>query len=326
MQSTHRPWYRPGAQSARRVVWCSCNVPQSFTWREIMLGKLWRQALNLLVPSPRNPALGRRCRPQVEVLEDRLAPATVTWNALSVNPFAADSKWSNANCWADGRVPQNGDDVVFPGYVSLLMNHFTVNDLNNLTVRSITVTDFYAIEGNALNLGAGGIRTISSASEGPGVIMNAGLNLTSAAFPTVINTDVGTSVSLFSTVSGVGGLTKVGAGVLHLTGENSFTGRTTVDGGTLILRTLEGGYGNASTLGATGAGNETFVSSGAVLELKTSVFNETLHLGGALQCPVDNFSGASTFTWTGPIVLDGSLAYLSIASGASLTVTGDINN
>ena len=81
--------------------------------------------------------------------------------------------------------------------------------------------------GAAFNFGGGtlGQRPWSSALN---------MNLTGAGGNSVVNTSGG-SISLSGVLSGTGGLTKIGTGMLTLTGPNTYSGNTTVDGGTLQL-------------------------------------------------------------------------------------------
>src|SRR5262249_33551522 len=59
-------------------------------------------------PKRRPPSAlkSRKWRPTLEVLEDRLTPAAVTW----INPAGGD--WDTASNWSSGAVPGAGDDVV----------------------------------------------------------------------------------------------------------------------------------------------------------------------------------------------------------------------
>src|SRR3954447_2507701 len=155
-------------------------------------------------PMPRRAGAGARrppaFRPRLEPLEDRLAPATATWNALLINPFAFDGKWSNPNCWVDGHVPQNGDDVVFRSDPFHLVNRTTYIDLINLQVRSITCSDDFDALGN-IKLGGGGIHVTN------GTFVMPRVQLISSA-PTPFVTDAGAVIFNGNDVSGVGGLTK----------------------------------------------------------------------------------------------------------------------
>ncbi len=65
----------------------------------------------------------------------------------------------------------------------------------------------------------------------------------------------GFTVTLSGALSGVGGLTKTGSGVLRLTGANSYSGGTVIAGGTLVV-------GSDGNLGDTGGGLS--ISGGAV--------------------------------------------------------------
>jgi autotransporter-associated beta strand protein len=121
-------------------------------------------------------------------------------------------------------------------------------------------------------------------------------------------------------ISGSGGVTKANSGTQVLSGSSSYTGVTTVSGGSLEVR-------HASALGASGAGQGTTVSSGAVLTYSNATSMSvaeglTLNgtgvsgIGGALK----NVSGSNT--QTGAITL-GSSARIA-ATGGSLALEGNI--
>ena len=102
-------------------------------------------------------------------------------------------------------------------------------------------------------------------------------------------------------VSGSGALTKLGAGVLSLTGSNSYSGVTTVSAGTLSI----------------GAGSTTGSIAGDIVDNATLVFNrsDALTYAGAISG-----SGAVTKLGDGVLSLTGSNSY----SGATTVSAGEL--
>ncbi len=113
--------------------------------------------------------------------------------------------------------------------------------------------------------------------------------------------------------SNTGGLTKSGAGVLALNAANTYTGPTTISGGTLRL-------GGANSLPA---GNNVFVENGALDLAGNNVSVGDLVFGGGsgISRAVTNTAGGSAaMTLAGNIDYDGSLdAYANIAVPVVLT-------
>jgi autotransporter-associated beta strand protein len=95
---------------------------------------------------------------------------------------------------------------------------------------------------------------------GSGVIVLSGGTIDLAAAATINVNNAGDTIS--STLAGAGtSLTKTGAGILTLSGNNSYAGETIISAGTLKL-------GNIAALGAgTGAADGTTISAGATLDL-----------------------------------------------------------
>src|SRR5436853_5900294 len=106
-------------------------------WLRSMFGKVQ--------PGQRRP-IGRRH--VVELLEDRLAPATFQWSGLGNT-----DQWSNAANWVGNSAPSGtgNDDLVFPAGAAKLAN------TNNITAgifRTITISGGgYTLKGNELTLG-----------------------------------------------------------------------------------------------------------------------------------------------------------------------------
>src|SRR5688500_2923721 len=100
--------------------------------------RLWCGWNNSSSRKPRHKtAQDSRCRPRLERLEDRLAPAIHEWTGLGANNL-----WSNPQNWTNGSPSSDlsGDvDLVFHTNLTNAANLITQNDLVNLVVDSITL-------------------------------------------------------------------------------------------------------------------------------------------------------------------------------------------
>ena len=125
------------------------------------------------------------------------------------------------------------------------------------------------------------------------------------------------TTSVTGAISGTGGLTKDGAGDLHLgNSANSFTGATTINAGSIIAD-ASNAFNNAALL---------TVASGAALKLNS--LSETI---GALagSGTVDFGSGGTLNLTSGSSTFSGTLAgagTLYIGAGATLTLGANFNN
>jgi len=149
---------------------------------------------------------------------------------------------------------------------------------------------------------------------------------TAGSTPT-LSGPAGSTISITSTVAGSQGFLKTGTGTLNLTGANTFSGTALLQAGTTAITNVAG-------LGATGAGNETVVSSGAQLQIATGgtplTIAESFSIAGrGNPTNVANGGGgairiqASDVTLTGTITLTGT-AEIFPNSASTLTVAGPI--
>lgn len=141
-----------------------------------------------------------------------------------------------------------------------------------------------------------------------------------------ILTDLGTTFALGGVMSGTGGLTKSGAGMLTLSGNNSYAGATNVNAGTLRIN------GNQSA--ATGL---VTVASGATLAGSGTIGGSVNVLGGGILAPGNspgtlNIDG--NLTLAGGSILNFEFGEAGVAGGAlndlvnvggNLTLDGTIN-
>ena len=163
--------------------------------------------------------------------------------ALALSAGADEQTWLDANVdnlWSSGAanwdtgVWVDANDAVFGGIGELVEIDGAVSVANlTFNVNGYTIADANA-NGTLTLVGAPSLITVTSA---------------------------GHTAIVSEAIGGSAGFTKQGAGVLQITGANTFAGQLLVSAGTLRLSAA-----NAAALGATDAGNETIVTNGATLD------------------------------------------------------------
>ena len=294
------------------------------------LRKMWQS----LFSKSRLP--GRR-RPVLEVLEDRLAPATFTWTGNDI--INNNSNWSDGNNWVGGVAPTGQvdagttstyDDLVFP---SGAKNTTTNNDLSGATFNSISISaSGYTLGGNALTLGNpndfnGGYITAGSSgiiTDTISLSIQLGAAAGSLQFFTV---NSNATLTITGDLTGTTGaqLTKSGTGTLVLSGDNSgFTGPIYINNsGGIVEAESNTALGSASSTSA-------IVTVGSYSQLQLSstsginIGNQLILNGSGIKDDGALLNVAGNNIWSGAVELD-SATYLGSNQG-TVTISGPISD
>ena len=242
------------------------------------------------------------------------------WNGAGANGL-----WSNATNWVGGVAPNPGDDLIFPPGAARLIN---TNNFPTATIFNAIILSGgdYFLYGSNIVLHAGIIATNITAPDTLYLpfTLNADQTITAdnGSMNLNLSGDINTSgkqltftgsgtVQLQSYISGSGGLTKTGVGLVSLYTSNTFSGSVLIQQGSLSVY-------QANALGST-AGS-TSLSNGATLNLINVMTNpEPLVVAGKLNM----LNGNKTLT--GNITLFGTDSLFQVAAGVSITVNGVID-
>ncbi|RYZ08280.1 MAG: hypothetical protein EOO24_10570, partial [Comamonadaceae bacterium] len=170
--------------------------------------------------------------------------------------------------------------------------------------------------------GAGAIGTLSGAGDvvlGGSALSIGGLNTTTTISGVI--SDTATAIPYAAAVTATGGrITKVGTGRLTLTGANTYTGLTTINGGTLAINGSVAGSvlaNNGGTLGGSGSiGGDVTIGKGATLSPGNSP--GTLTVGGNLTLA----AGSTSVFELGQSGAVGGTSNDLVSVGGNLTLDG----
>ena len=265
-------------------------------WIRNLVGRKSRALADRRRSARRTPFLQLR----LEVLEDRLVPALLTWTGAQDNLW--NTNFSGSTNWSGNAIPQDGDDLVFPAGVA---NRTNTNNITGLDLNSIAFSGInYVIGGNAITLNTA--NDLSDTSIAGANALN--LNITLSVDSTINVAQASTTLTLGGVLSGAGDVNKAGPGVLLLTQANTYTGATNVNAGTILN----------GAVNALPTGSDLAVLAGAVYDLNG--FNQAVaSLTGAGTVTNSSSSTAATLTIK-PVSSDQFDGVLS--GNLSLTKTG----
>ena len=237
-----------------------------------------------------------------EPLEDRMAPAAISWKTPG-----AGGDWNTAANWSPNVVPTSADDVAFGAGT-----YSVTTDAGAANAKSITFSGGanLTISGaNALTIAAGGITETGTTTTD-----TISANVTLGAAQTW-NVGSGNSLTVSGVVSGSANLTignATSTGILYLQGVNSYSGNITIIGGALDLNST-GTMASAANITVYGGGNLTLDNSSTANS--TRLGNSTnINMAGGNLTLIGSASAATTQNY----------GQLSLSSGESIiTVTAD---
>jgi autotransporter-associated beta strand protein len=211
---------------------------------------------------------------------------------------SAVTRWLATNEIPGVAVSVNSDGL-------LDLNNFSENAISTLTMTSGSVTT------GTGTLTLGGNVTGNASSTTASISGNLSLGSADRTFTIASgSTPSGTDMNISAVISGAHNITKAGAGNLVLSGANTYTGTTTVNGGTLTAAASSG-----SALGTT---TSITVNSGATLALGASnQINDTatLTLSGGTFSKGNFAEGTASSSGIGTLILTGASSHIDFGTG-----------
>ncbi|MGA2254745.1 MAG: autotransporter-associated beta strand repeat-containing protein [Thermoguttaceae bacterium] len=174
----------------------------------------------------------------------------------------------------------------------------------------------------SLTIGASGASTLHVTGSGAGLTIN---GPTTLAGPATLNVDPGLNVTL-EAVSGSGGLTKAGGGMLVLTTTGTYTGGTTVNGGKLILGPAAGLADGPITVNVGGVFAPQPADGGSIV---AGTGNASLNVASGGTFDMSGDSAAGIFQVNGnaagrSLTLGGGTLGFDVGSGSSSTPADEL--
>ena len=245
-------------------------------------------------------------------------------NAMNIAPGVIASIDTNGNTGSsiDGVIGGSGALAkIGAGQLTLnAANTYTGGTLINSGTLQLGADDRLAATG-AVQVASGATFDLNDNSQTIGALSGAGtVDLGSGA----LTTNTASNTEFSGDIGGTGTFTKGGSGTLILSGDSSYTGPTTVDGGTLkvngslvsdvfVLSGTLGGNGAVGGLTVLGGGT---AAPGNSIDTLTVNGDVTFQPGSTYQVEVDAAGGSDLISATGAATLNGGLVQVLAAGGA----------
>jgi MBG domain (YGX type)/YDG domain/Bacterial Ig-like domain (group 3) len=258
------------------------------------------------------PGAARRrgSHPDLELLETRITPSTMTWTG------ATNGDWMTAGNWSSDTVPQAGDDLVFPPAPTssnfVVVNNFPANtQFNSITIEAST----YSLSGNPIDVATEVAATYSSGSSNDAIATD--------LIGGTVSVATGGTLNMEGAISGSAGLSLSGGGTFDLSGTNTYSGQTLVSDATLLVDGTTGTVLDSGVLGGDGTvGNVSSVGGtispgdgGSPVVLNTGILN--LDSNSSFVTELDGTSPGNGATGYDQVVASGTVSL----GGATLDAT-----
>ena len=224
-------------------------------------------------------------------------------NTLTLSISNALSGSSELIKTGTGTLELNGNNSAFSGDITL--------NAGTLAVGSVTATPTHPVLGTgALNVtGNATLTTDSSAANDIDTIAN-NITISPSVTVTVENSNT-TDLALTGDISGDGSLTKTGTGVVALNSDNTYTGQTVIDAGTLVLGHVNGASSGNITMNASGTDVLRLSFDGSSGTYDAQFGNVLSGSGGTRVTGTDIAITANNGSYTGDWLIEGSMRITS---------------
>ena len=251
----------------------------------------------------------------LEILEVRVVPSTVTstWSGLGTT-----TNWSDSGNWVDGAIPAAGDEIVFPSTASNLTNTY---DLGSAIAFGPLLIEGSGYSISAASGDSASFNSIDASQTSGSTDVDIPIAL---AGPGTVSVDTaGANLVLGGAISGSIGLIKNGPGALYLTANNTYTGATAINAGTIVVDGSQGGSpvtaGSGTTLGGVGTVGS-ITAAGATVAPGAAGAAGILTDTGSLNLGQDSSANDSTYS----VVIDGSTPGNGTDNYSQLQVAGSV--
>jgi autotransporter-associated beta strand protein len=208
-------------------------------------------------------------------------------------------------------VTVTGNNLGFSGVIDVNSGTLKLGSTNGFGTASISVQSGANLDitgytvANALGFGGGTLESIS----GSGTSVTGPVTLNGGG---VVSVAASSTLNISGAIGGAGGLVSSGSGLLILSGNNTYSGTTTVNAGTLQV-------GNSNALGS--SSDPTSIASGAILDLAGYAVPEPIQFNGGTLRSSTGIGG----TVSGIVTVGASGGTVDVPTGITLTLSNSVN-